>query len=37
MYTEEYPTLTEAGARERYYKTAAGRRKMKKILQALGV
>ena len=32
IYTEKYNTLTEAVVREKYYKSAAGRRKLKKIV-----
>ncbi len=35
MYSEEFSTLIEARRKEKYYKTAAGRRKMKKILSHL--
>jgi hypothetical protein len=34
IYTEEYATKQEARIRERYLKTAAGRRLLKKILGA---
>lgn len=33
VYTEQYDTLKEARAREVYFKTAAGRRFLKKILR----
>jgi len=34
VYTEEYKTLLEARKREVYFKTAAGRRFLKKILRS---
>ena len=36
IYFEEYATLQEALAREKYLKTAAGRRCLKKILAVRG-
>jgi putative endonuclease len=32
VYTEEFPTREEAIAREKYFKTSAGRRYLKKII-----
>ncbi|MBK5215254.1 MAG: GIY-YIG nuclease family protein, partial [Candidatus Pacebacteria bacterium] len=34
VYTEEYPSLKEARAREVYFKTAAGRKFLKKNLRS---
>ena len=35
VYTEEYENEIDARSKERYYKSAAGRRKIKKIIEKL--